>query len=426
MTFQQAIDLLYSRLPVFQNQGKTALKLDLSRTYALLEILDNPHLRLKSVHIAGTNGKGSSAHAISAILQASGYKVGLYTSPHLKSFTERIRINGVPISEDDVVDFVQKTETHFDAIAPSFFEVTVAMAFNYFRNEAVDISVIETGLGGRLDSTNVIVPEVCLITGIAWDHADILGNTLEKIAREKAGIIKQRVPVVLGSDQPDILHVFKEAASAKESKLNLEALTYTVEREKLFNNTKRIRVKGPSHNKKIQLDLYADYFLKNIPGVLEVIEELRAKGWIISEDHVVRGLSNVVGLTGLKGRFQKIGDHPLTIADVSHNEQGIAALMEQINHMSFEKLRIIYGAVRDKEVEKIFKLMPTTAEYYLTRCALPRSMPLDELEVYASGRSYTTFPDVNAALASARKDSSFSDLILVTGSTFVVAEIEEL
>ena len=403
MTYSDALDYLFSMLPMYQRLGNIAYKADLNNTIALLSALDNPQNDFKSVHIAGTNGKGTSAHAIAAILQLSGYNVGLYTSPHLKEYTERIKINGEEISKKWVSDFVEEIVPHIEAIKPSFFEVTVAMAFNYFSDQKVDIAIIETGLGGRLDSTNVIIPEVCLITNIGMDHMDILGNSIEKIAQEKAGIIKPGVPIVVGSD------MVESACEVMKSMANQQGSLLTISK-KGKANTGRSKI---------------PYFDNNVPGILNVIGELRDQGWGISETYVLKGLDNFTGITGLKGRYQELRNSPLVIADVSHNADGIKILIDHIKSQKFDDLHIIYGTIKDKDLNPIFELLPKDAKYYFTQSSVPRSLEVNKLVKLANGFGIIGqgFQNVNEAKESALSVSDKGDLILITGSTFVVAEV---
>ena len=404
--FQETLDYLYGRLPMYQRVGKSAFKKNLDNTLALLEGMGNPHEKLKAVHIAGTNGKGTSAHAIAAILQKAGYKTGLYTSPHLKNFTERIRINGAEIAENEVVAFVELYSELIDRVNPSFFEVTVAMAFHYFRMENVEIAVVETGLGGRLDSTNVLTPEVSLITTIGLDHTDILGDTIGKIAFEKAGIIKPRIPVVIGNLESEAIQVIEEVASRNESRL--------------------VTTRAKKHT--FVLRELPPYFESNLPGILGVINELKNRDWEILDKDVKEGIENSQALTGLKGRFQTIQNTPKVIADVSHNADGLAVLFKGIKNLLYEKLHVIFGTVKDKPLEEIVQVLPKEASYYFTESGVPRSLPVEELKTQMNqvgliGKSY---PDVNEAKKATLAKAAFNDLILITGSTFVVAEIDEL
>jgi dihydrofolate synthase/folylpolyglutamate synthase len=392
---------------MYQRVGKVAYKKDLTNTIALLDALDNPHRKFKSVHIAGTNGKGTSAHAIAAILQVAGYKTGLYTSPHLKRFTERIKINGEEIGEEEVLAFTSSNRELIDRIQPSFFEVTVAMAFNYFANQQVDIAVIETGLGGRLDSTNVITPEVSLITNIGFDHMDLLGDTLPKIAFEKAGIIKPGISAVIGDMVPEAVEVMLEVSEERGSKLHL-----TFEKE------------IPD----IKLTETPPYFKRNVPGVLGVIDELKQKEWHISDDAVTEGLENFIALTNMKGRFQKLQDRPTVVADVSHNPDGLRILFDHVRSLEFGQLHLIFGSVIDKDLKPIFETFPDKCHLYFTSSHVPRKLDAQILqnEAKVAGFIGDAFDDVNDAIKDALAHAKENDLILITGSTFVVAEINEL
>lgn len=361
---------------------------------------------------------------LAAILQTAGYKTGLYTSPHLKEFTERIRVQGEEIDQEFVIDFVERITPAIERIQPSFFEITVAMAFDYFAKEKVDIAVIETGLGGRLDSTNVITPLVSLITNISWDHKDLLGDTLQKIAFEKAGIIKQDVPVVVSENQPDVREVFESKARECNSDLVFAADLYQVNR--IAAGT--YEVKNDGETAAYELDLLGLYQAKNIKGVLAVIDELRSQGISISNSHIALGLKNTASLTDLKGRWQKIGDNPLTICDTGHNEAGIMEILSQIKEIKFNKLHWVLGMVKDKDVSTILHLLPKDASYYFCQASIPRAMPATELQVKAleAGLKGVAITNINAAIGKARSNSTPADLILIGGSTFVVAEIENL
>ena len=429
MTYEACMSYLYERLPMFQRQGAPAFKKNLTNTRRLLEALDNPHKKLKTIHIAGTNGKGTSAHALASILQASGYKTGLYTSPHLKEFTERIKINGKPVSKTYVVDFVEVLQPVIEAVKPSFFELTVAMAFTFFNDEGTDIAVIETGLGGRLDSTNVVLPEVSLITRIGYDHMEFLGDTLEEIAGEKAGIIKEKIPVVIGNDQNDLFPVFNQKADQTCSEIIRDFKDYSIDQIDLGIEGRRITIKAPGQPKiEVQLDIMADYFLNNLPGVLSTIRVLQQKGWMIRQDHIVQGLENIKSNTGLRGRFQVLTKEPVVVADVSHNSDGLRALFRQVVSLKFNELHIIYGTVSDKDLRAVFPLFPSDASYYFTKSQVPRSMKKEELQSKALEAGYKgeVFSNVNEALAAAKDKAGKNDVILITGSTFVVAEINEL
>ena len=427
MTYEEVLSFLYSQLPMYQRVGKSAYKVDLSNTWALLRAIDDPQRSLKCIHIAGTNGKGSSAHAIAAVLQAAGYRTGLYTSPHLKSFIERIRIDGQEIPQDAVVALFKEMKPAIEEIKPSFFEVTVAMAFLYFHKESVDYCVVETGLGGRLDSTNVIDPIVSLITMIGMDHTNILGDSLQQIAREKAGIIKENRPVVLGTHQKELYSIFTEVAAEKNAPLvftddlKVEIVGYRDEFVDL-----NIEVEGESYQ--LKTDMAADYFIRNIPGILGVITSLNENGIKVPIAAIKQGFSNIKKLTGLKGRWQEISEGPKVVADISHNAEGIQALVHQLNRMDYDHLHIIFGTVTEKSIPPILNLLPSDVFFYWTEANVPRALPVGELQQIATemGLIGSAYPDVNSALASAKNKAQKNDLILITGSTFVVAEIEGL
>ncbi|EKB50908.1 bifunctional folylpolyglutamate synthase/dihydrofolate synthase [Cecembia lonarensis] len=429
MTYQETLDFLFNALPMFQRVGASAFKKDLSNTYALCEYLGQPQQKFKSIHVAGTNGKGSTSHAICSVLMESGYKVGLYTSPHLKSFTERIKINGREIPENEVVDFVAKHKPFLEKLKPSFFEMTVAMAFWYFAKEEVDIAVIEVGMGGRLDSTNVITPEVAVITNIGFDHMQFLGDTLEKIAGEKAGIIKKEVPVVISTQQEDTKEVFEKIASVQQAPIYFAQSSFQI--RPLGNNIGHKRQFEALHNglrKNITLDLLGNYQRDNLPGILQAIEVLTEKGFKISEDHISQGLSQVIKNTGLKGRWQVLGESPWIICDTGHNEDGIKYILNQINEYTYNQLFMIIGMVNDKDVSKVLSFFPKNAQYVFCQANIPRAMPAEELFVKAKEVGLEGFvtKDVNEAMEWAKKKARKEDLIFIGGSTFVVAEIKEL
>jgi dihydrofolate synthase / folylpolyglutamate synthase len=430
MNFQEALDYLYSRLPMFQRIGASAFKKNLDNTLALCEHLSNPQQNFKSIHIAGTNGKGSSAHMLASILQQAGYDTGLYTSPHLKSFTERIRINGKEVSQNYVTDFVQNHRNIIEAIQPSFFEVTVAMAFDYFSQKEVDIAIIETGLGGRLDSTNVILPELSLITSIGYDHMDLLGDTLPQIAGEKAGIIKSRVPVVISNFQEEIAHVFEQKAAECQTPIYFADQVLKIENVKFEAERTVFDVyrEGVAMYKNLALDLKGSYQIKNLPGVLLSLDLLPARDFVIDLPELRKGLANVQNNTGLKGRWQKLREQPAVYCDTAHNADGIVAMLETLKMQPFHQLRIVWGMVQGKEIEKILKLLPLDATYYFCAPQLPRALAVNELTEVAerTGLKGKTAASVNAALQMALDDAGKDDLIFVGGSTFVVAELENL
>lgn len=423
MNYAETVEFLYQSLPMFQRVGASAFKKDLTNTIALCEVLDNPHQKFKSIHIAGTNGKGSTSHMLAAVLQSAGYKTGLYTSPHLKEFTERIRIDGNEVSQDFVVDFVKRIKPHLDRIQPSFFEITVAMAFEYFATQHVDIAVVETGLGGRLDSTNVITPILSVITNISWDHMDLLGNTLPAIASEKAGIIKNHIPVVISETQPEVKSVFVSKASETKSKIVFADQVYQVRKhEGIF-----IVYQSETYFT-IKCDLLGTYQSKNITGLLAAIDELRLEGFSIAKEAVLDGLKNVTARTGLKGRWQKLSENPVTICDTGHNEAGITEILNQLAEMKFNKLHWVLGMVKDKDISKVLKLLPVSAQYYFCQANIPRAMEAAKLAQHAKeiGLTGKVVPDVNDAIHRATQNAAPEDLILIGGSTFVVAEIKNL
>ncbi|MCX6274252.1 MAG: bifunctional folylpolyglutamate synthase/dihydrofolate synthase [Bacteroidetes bacterium] len=425
MTYSETIDYLFERLPMFQRIGAAAYKADLKNTLALCEILGHPESKFKSIHIAGTNGKGSTSHMLASILQSAGYKTGLYTSPHLKDFRERIKINGVMIPEDEVISFVERYKPAFEEIDLSFFEWTVGLCFDYFAKEKVDIAVIETGLGGRLDSTNVITPEVSLITNISYDHMNLLGNTLEKIAGEKAGIIKPGVPVVVSEDD-ETSHVFIQRAEEMKSAIYFPSGRSKVQnvKEDAGRMVLDIEMDDIRYNN-LELDLTGNYQRKNVIGVLQTIGVLQKQGWEISEKHIYSGLKEVKHSTGLMGRWQRICVQPLTICDVGHNEAGIKEVVQQISKTPHQHLHFVLGMVNDKDISTVLKLLPADATYYFCKAAIPRAMDAMELKDKAStfhlnGQSY---PSVMAALKAAQSSAGEEDLVFVGGSTFVVAEV---
>ena len=408
MTYKE-VEKWLLKLQSFYKVGSTAFKPGFDNILKLCEWLENPHQCFKSVHVAGTNGKGSSSHMLASVLQAAGYKTGLYTSPHIKAFTERIRINGEAIAQDKVVDFVVNYQGRIDELQPSFFELTVAMAFDHFAKEEVDIAIIEVGLGGRLDATNVIMPEVSLITNIGYDHMDMLGNTLEIIAGEKAGIIIPQVPVIIGTTQPETQDVFTRTADERKT-------TLTFADQQNWNLTA------------YTLDLKGNYQLQNLPGVLSTIKELQEQGWTITNDDVSKGLSRVVDNTGLKGRWQTLSESPLTICDTGHNIDGVKLIIEQIRQLTYKRLFLVLGFVNDKNVAEILSMFPSDAQYVFCQSKVPRAMPLATLKTLTSniGIEGEAVADVNDALHYARQQAGPDDLIFVGGSTFVVAELNDL
>lgn len=426
MTYQQTIDYLFSRLPMFQRVGAAAYKANLDNTISICKALGNPEKKIKCVHVAGTNGKGSSSHMLAAILQQAGYKTGLYTSPHLIDFRERIKINGKLIPKTDVVKFVENYKTIFEDIEPSFFEWTVGLAFHYFAEQEVDVAIIEVGLGGRLDSTNVIKPQCCLITNIGFDHVNLLGNTLPLIAAEKAGIIKEKIPVVISQTQLDVLSVFNTKAQSLKAPIIFADKQYKILShdfqdgllcvellEKITNNTQHYK-----------LDLTGTYQLKNLQGVLSCINSLKQKGFLIEVENVLFALQHVKKLTGLMGRWQILSEKPLIIADTGHNEDGITEVVKNIERYSYKKLHMIIGVVNDKDVTSILKLLPKNATYYFCKANIPRALPEKELFDLAKQHDLKgkKFASVALALSEAKKVAKADDLIFIGGSTFTVAD----
>ena len=427
MTYQETLDYLFSALPMFQRVGAAAFKKDLSNTIALCEHLGNPQNQFKSIHVAGTNGKGSTSHALCSVLMEAGYKVGLYTSPHLKSFTERIKINGTDISEMDVVEFVDKNQPILERIKPSFFEMTVGMAFWYFAKKEVDIAVIEVGMGGRLDSTNVISPQVSVITNIGYDHMQFLGDTLEKIAGEKAGIIKTATPVVISQRQPETSPIFEKIAKVKNATLYFAEDFYSISKKGVHDKIS-FEVTDSEKSFFIEMDLKGNYQQKNLAGVLQTIALLQKLGYRITQSHVNDGLGQIVKNTGLKGRWQVLGKRPWVICDTGHNEDGIKYIIDQINEYTYNQLYMIIGMVNDKEVGKVLDLLPKDAQYIFCQANIPRALEADlfAIKAEAHGLKGIVIRDVNEAIGWAKKNASVNDLIFIGGSTFVVAEINDL
>ena len=428
MNYLQTIDYLFTRLPMFSRIGAAAIKKDLHNTVALCQSLSNPHQQFKSIHVAGTNGKGSVSHMLAAILQTAGYKTGLYTSPHLHDFRERIKINGQMISEEQVIDFTKRIQPMIDELEPSFFEITVAMAFEYFAKEQVDIAVIEVGLGGRLDSTNIITPELSVITNIGWDHMNILGYSLKEIAFEKAGIIKKNIPVVIGETIPETKDVFLQKAKDSEAPVILAQQQFTIQQFKTQEEALFVELREKETELVLQyeIDLPGIYQTKNLVTVLTAIRALQKLNWKISEQHIQSALRQTKKINGLHGRWEVIHKNPTVVLDVGHNEDGIIQIIQQIKQTIYNHLRIVIGMVKDKEVEKVLALLPKEAVYYFTRAQIPRAMPELELQNKALllALKGETFTDVNLALNAAIEHSSAEDLILVCGSVYLVGEVK--
>lgn len=427
MNYQQTLDYLFAKLPMFSRIGAAAYKPDLSNTIRVCEFLDNPQSKFRSIHIAGTNGKGSVSHMLAAIFQTAGYKTGLYTSPHLRDFRERIKVDGKMISESFVVDFTEKIKPLITEIEPSFFEITVGMAFDYFRESKVDIAIIETGLGGRLDSTNVVMPEISIITNIGMDHMNILGDSLEKIAGEKAGIIKKSIPVVVGEVLPETQPVFEAKANEENASLVIASQKRQAADWKWEKNELIVEVaeEHSTDHKIYHLDLPGIYQRKNLMTVLEACHQLHHKGWKLDDDIIRRGLQQVKKLTGLHGRWDIIHQHPTIVLDVAHNEDGIKQLLEQIEVTDHHELHIVTGFVKDKEVGKVLSLFPKTAHYYFTQANIPRALDFDSLMQMAKRHHLDgkVYDNVNAALKDAKAKAAKDDLIIVCGSVFLVGEV---
>ncbi len=427
MNYQQTIDYLFTRLPMFSRVGAAAIKKDLHNTIILCEALDNPHKKFKSVHVAGTNGKGSVSHMLAAILQTAGYKTGLYTSPHLHDFRERIKINGQMITEEYVIDFTKRIQPLIEEIEPSFFEITVAMAFEYFAKENVDIAIVEVGLGGRLDSTNIITPELSVITNIGWDHMNLLGDTLELIAAEKAGIIKQNIPVVIGEVIPESRNVFEQKAKAQHAELHYAQEEFSLLSNDYRNESLQVKVKEEASAAVLhyELDLPGIYQTKNILTVLSTVRQLQQRNWKISEEHLQSALKQTKQINGLHGRWEVIHHNPTLVLDVGHNEDGMKQVAAQLAKSKYHQLHIVIGMVKDKDISSVLSLLPKNATYYFTKAHIPRALPETDLQAKALAFDLKgeIFADVNEAIKVALQKASADDLILVCGSVFLVGEV---
>ena len=401
MTYQKTLDYLFAKLPMYQREGGIAYKEDIGNIIEAAKHLNNPHKKFKSIHIAGTNGKGSVAHMLASILQESGYKTALYTSPHLKDFRERIKINGEMIAEQEVIDFVSENKHLFEKLEMSFFEMTVALAFDYFAKKKVDIAMIECGLGGRLDSTNIINPELAIITNIGLDHTNLLGDTVEQIAAEKAGIIKENTPIIIGREQKECKQIFIDKVAAEKAKIHF------TESENNYSS-----------------DLKGIYQKENIATATMAVKQLSKLGWNIGEKNIKNGLQKVVENTQLLGRWQTLNDKPKVICDVGHNEDGIKQIVKQIKKIPYQNLHFVFGMVKDKNLSNILKLLPKKAKYYFCEAQIPRALEVSLLEGEAItfGLNGNSFSSVAKALAQAKKNANEDDLIFIGGSAFIVAE----
>lgn len=423
MNYQETIEYLYNITPLFQNVGKAAYKEGLDNTLKLDAFFEHPHKKFKTIHIAGTNGKGSCSHTIAAILQSAGYKTGLYTSPHLVDFSERIRVNGNPIEKDFVVKFVEENKHFFEPLHPSFFELTTSMAFLYFAHKEVDVAVIEVGLGGRLDCTNVIHPDLSIITNISFDHTQFLGHTLSAIASEKAGIIKENTPVIIGEYNSETREVFENKARqmnaniifAEDSKLITEAV-HTDDGHFIYQSSLIDNLYG---------ELGGNYQLKNTNTILNSIIRLKDLGYKINEQNIREGFKNVCQLTGLMGRWQKLEDNPTIICDTGHNIGGIGYITEQLSKMKYDKLHIVIGMVNDKDINGVISLLPENAVYYFTQASVKRALPAEEIKKIGNshGLKGEAYKNVKEALYAAKQNASEKDMIFVGGSTFIVADL---
>lgn len=426
-TYNEAIEYLYTRLPMFTRDGASAIKKDIDNTVRFCAALGNPQTKFKSIHVAGTNGKGSTSHMLASVLASAGYKTGLYTSPHLVDFRERIRINGRMMPQEKVIDFVKKQDNLIAKIQPSFFEVTVAMAFDYFASEQVDVALIEVGLGGRLDSTNILHPELCVITNIGMDHTDQLGDTLEEIAGEKAGIIKQEVPVVVSERDERIAQVFEQKAGEMHAPIRFASTERNVLMCQRSGQGLRLTIADHKHQQtnEIYVGLAGSYQQKNILGVLAAVDELRNQGWEIGEVALQKGLAHVQQNTGLQGRWQMISAGPLIICDTGHNEDGIREVVANIRSTVHQGLHMVLGAMRDKDLNHMLPHLPKEAVYYFCNPDTPRAMPAEELKNKAAtyGLQGTAYQSVHKAMLAAKKAYREGDLIFVGGSNFVVAEV---
>jgi dihydrofolate synthase / folylpolyglutamate synthase len=427
MNYKETIQYLYAQLPMFHREGKSAYKADLVNITKLAEALGSPQNNFKCIHIAGTNGKGSVCHMLASVLQEAGYKTGLFTSPHLVDFRERLRINGQMIAEETIVSFVDKNRLLIETIKPSFFEMTAALAFDYFSKEGIEVAVLETGLGGRLDATNIVNPVITAITNISLDHTDILGNNLEAIAVEKAGIIKYGIPVIIGESNPETRQVFMKKAEQNKAKLIFAEEVYTIENSSIsYPDRQIINLKkyGQPITIQYKLDLLGNYQTKNLATVLTIIDQIRNLKINIPDKSVNEGLENTVRNTGFSGRWQILGNNPLIIADTGHNEDGLKAVMKQLKKLPCKNLLIIYGMVNDKDVRKALAVLPKNAIYFFTKASIPRALHEQILlkegkMMYLTGKSY---PTVKEAISAAKNQAKSEDCIYIGGSTFVVGE----
>ena len=440
MTYQETLDYLFNSLPMYHRIGQAAYKADITNTVRLMEHLDHPEKKFRSIHVAGTNGKGSVSHMLSSVLMQAGFKVGLYTSPHLVDFRERIRINGQIIPQERVTDFVERHRDFMQTLQLSFFEMTVGLAFDYFAEEKVDVAVVEVGMGGRLDSTNVITSDLCVITNIGFDHTQFLGDTLPKIAAEKAGIIKSHVPVVIGETHPETRPVFEQRATELQAPIYFADDNYHIipidkqasQADSLTFPSLDFKVEAANSqfsilNSQFTSPLTGSYQLKNLATLFCALDLLTSVGYTLNEQIVRNGIARVIEDTGLHGRWEKMDDQPLTICETAHNADGVSAMLEKLSEIPYRHLHLIYGCVNDKDFHKILRMLSQErTTYYYTQPSVPRALPVEQLveaanELNMSGEAY---PHVGEAIAAARHAADPShDLVLVTGSIFLVADV---
>lgn len=426
MNYEETLDYLFHRYPAYESNGASAYKPGLDNTRRIDETLGHPHKRYRTIHIAGTNGKGSVSSLIASVLTSSGLKVGLYTSPHIVDFRERIRVNGEMIDKGYVVDFVKRNKEQFADVQPSFFEATMEMAFKYFADMGADVAVIETGLGGRLDSTNIISPDLAVITNISMDHTDMLGDTLEKIAGEKAGIIKEGVPVVIG-EKGKTAEVFREKAKETGSEIYFAEEVFSISNEEsgIRNETYRAKSEKWGVDMRVENELKGEYQIKNTATALTAIEVLKDLGYTISEEDIEEGFRCVAKATGLTGRWQTIGKKPLTIADMGHNEGAIRWTVHQIEDTPHKELRIVFGMVKDKDIDSVLSLLPKEARYYFCNANTQRALPADDMEKKAEqhGLKGKAYENPREAYNTALSEADDEDMIYVGGSAYVLGEI---
>ena len=425
MDYSQTLEYIFEKLPMYHRIGQAAYKSDLNNILLLSEYLGNKHQNFKTIHIAGTNGKGSVSHLLASVLQESGYKTGLYTSPHLLDFRERIRINGLMIPEDFVIRFVEQTKEFIESVQPSFFEITVGMAFSYFAQEQVDVAVIETGLGGRLDSTNIIRPDLSIITNISLDHEYLLGDTIQKIAFEKAGIIKNGIPVVIGQKSEQTKSIFIEKALSENAPLYFAEDRYQSKMVEQHSDHSIFEISSDNKNKTtVASDLAGNYQGMNIATIFTAIDLLNGQDYKIASDAILKGIQTTKLNTGLRGRWDVLSENPMIVCDIAHNQGAITELMKQLKLCKYNKLHIVFGMSGDKNYHKVLSLLPVDASYYFARPSVPRGMDAAELAEAAFTHRLrgTAFESVKEALAEAQKNAHSSDMILITGSAFVVGD----